>query len=552
MNSINYHLREQAKALTKAGKHKQAADLYRKLLDEAPEDLIGLINLGTYLIQSGDVLQGLSLIEKATVISPKNVNALNTQANALKALKRYQEALDVYDLALQLKPDFASAWANRGNVLRDFTRFDEALQSYNQALVLVPDDVHFLNLRGMLYKNLHRLDEALSDFKRALQIEFNSDVTHFNIANCYVQIDDVNLALQHFSHAIEINPKYAEAYNNRSNLLKSLNRLDAALQDADRAIKIRPNYIEANWNRALIYLLMGDYLNGWNAYEWRWKRSDRNFHQHYQKLPRWVNQQDIAGKNIVLHAEQGFGDTIQFCRYAPIIAGLGANVYLDVPPALRSLLKSLGSNIHVVDSQIKNLKVDLHTPLMSLPWIFKHTLQDIPAPNSYLFASDLDIDMWTKKLGMKTRKRIGISWAGNPSHTNDKRRSIALSKLKPILELDFEFHSLQKDVSEADHDFLTELSASSCMQHDFNSFADTAALMSAMDLVITIDSAVAHLSGALGCPTWLMLPYAPDFRWMLARDDSPWYPSMRLFRQDQVDEWHSVVLKVCKELSSIV
>jgi hypothetical protein len=550
MNNSIVILHQQASAMLKAGKHAQAAGLYRKLLSEQPDDLTSLINLGTYQIQCGETETGLALIEKALKIAPNNTSALNTQANALKALKRYAEALASYDLAIKQQPDFADAWANRGNTLRELAQPDAALQSYNQALALKPEAVNFLNSRALLYKDLQRFDEALLDFKTALRLQPNSASTHFNLANFYVAINSSDLALQHFNHALEINPQYAAAYNNRSNLFKSLNDVDAALQDSKRAIEIQPDYVEAHWNQALLYLLKGDYLKGWDAYEWRWRRSDRSYHQHYQKLKRWTDLKDIAGKNIVLHAEQGFGDTIQFCRYAPIIAELGANVYLDVPPTLRPLLKSLGENIHVLGAQDKLLKVDLHSPLMSMPWIFKHDLHEIPARQSYLFAAETDVNNWSQKLGVKQRKRVGLAWAGNPNHTNDKRRSLALAKLKPILAANDEFHSLQKDMPPADDALLAELANIHCWQHDLKSFADTAALISNMDLVICIDSAVAHLAGALGCPTWLLLPHAPDFRWMLARDDSPWYPSMRIFRQQQADDWDGVVESVVEELKS--
>jgi hypothetical protein len=435
-------------------------------------------------------------------------------------------------------------------VLRELARPDAALQSYNQALALKPDAVNFLNSRALLYRDLQRFDDALLDFKNALRLQPTSASTHFNLANFYVAIDASSMALLHFNHAIEINPQYAAAYNNRSNLFKSMNHVDLALQDTRRAIEIEPDYVEAHWNQSLLYLLKGDYVKGWDAYEWRWRRSDRGFHERYQKLKRWTEVKDIAGKNIVLHSEQGFGDTIQFCRYAPIIAELGANVYLDVPPPLRTLLKSLSTKVHILGVQDKTLKVDLHSPFMSMPWIFKHSLQDIPAPSAYLFATNNDVANWSQKLGVKQRKRVGLAWAGNPNHTNDKRRSIALSKLKLIFALDYEFHSLQKDMPDADQAFFADFANIYCWQQDLKSFADTAALISNMDLVICIDSAVAHLAGALGCPTWLLLPYAPDFRWMLDRDDSPWYPSMRIWRQAQLDDWDGVVHRLVNQLMS--
>lgn len=543
-------LGQQANEKIKAGQYAQAALLYEKVLELDPNDLNSLINLGTFQVQTGSIHQGLQLIEQALISAPDNISALNTRANAFKALKRYQEALETYNQVIQMQPGFADAWANRGNLLREMNQYPEALESYNQALGLKPEEVNFLNQRALLLRELQRCEEAIADLKKALQIKPEYAAAYFNLANLHVNQNQVELALQCFNQALAINPQYADAYNNRSNLFKSLNRLDAALEDCERAIQIKPDYVEAHWNQALLYLLKGDYIKGWEAYEWRWKRSDRQFHERYQPLPRWTGQQDISGKNIVLHAEQGFGDTIQFCRYVPVIAAQGANVYLDVPPPLRRLLSSLDSKVQILGLKTQKIKIDLHTPMMSLPWIFKHDLHDIPSPGAYLAAEQADIKRWSEKLNVKRRKRVGLAWAGNPDHTNDHRRSVALSALKPLFEMDFEFHSIQKDIPEKDRAVLGDLKRK-FHHHDLDDFADTAALIHHLDLVITIDSAVAHLSAALGCPTWIMLPYAPDFRWMLNRSDSLWYPSVRLFRQSSINDWDSLIEQIGRELESM-
>lgn len=544
-------LHQQASQLVKLKNHAQASVIYESILNQSSEDLIALINLGTYRIQSGQLEVGLALIESALKVEPNNLFALGSKAIGLKLQKKYEEALLCYQLAIDVDPSCDDTWVKQGHLLRAMNRAEEALHSYDKALIIKPDSLRVLNFKAVLLKELERFNEALFILKKAIDLNDKFAITWFNLANLHVQLNSIKAALNCFSKAIEINSNYIEAYNNRSNIFKSLNYVDEAQSDCTRAISINPSYVEAQWNLSLLHLLRGDFKQGWELYEWRWKRPDRNIHPRYINEMRWMRDANISDKKIVLHSEQGFGDTIQFCRYAILITKLGGSVYFDVPPQLRRLLKSLGQHVHLLSDQPPSFKFHLHSPMMSLPWLFKTDLDTIPMVGGFLSASARDIADWSSQLGNKQKIRVGLSWAGNPLHSNDHRRSIKLCQLKSILDLDYDFYVLQKDIPSQDMAFLTETKNLKCFNNRINDFADTAALISNLDLVITIDSAVAHLSGALGCPTWIMLPYAPDFRWMLNRDDSPWYKSVQLFRQPSLDNWDALILKVRKALEHL-
>jgi tetratricopeptide (TPR) repeat protein len=471
-------------------------------------------NRGVVLHEMGMPEQALASFDRALALQPGLAEAHSNRGNALKDLKRFEEALSSYDAALALRPAYPEALSNRGVVLNEMKRRIEALESLDRALALRPDYAEALSNRGAVLHAMKRYDEALVSLDRALALR----------------------------------PDHAEAHCNRGAVLCELMRVEEALGCYDRALAARPDMPEAHWNEASLRLLLGDFARGWAEYEWRWKREALAKTVRAFPRPRWSGKDEIEGKTILLHSEQGYGDSIQFCRYAPLVAARGARVLLEVERPLRALMTTLAGVSQVLVKGEPLPQFDLHCPLLSLPLAFGTELSTIPARTPYLHAAQERRDYWRARLGPTRRPRIGLAWSGNPSHHRDTDRSIALRALLPVLRSGATFVSLQKNVRPDDAAELAARRDILDFAGSLDDFSDTAALIAELDLVISVDTSIAHLAGALGKPTWVLLPYLPDWRWLLGRDDSPWYPSLRLFRQDANRRWESVVARVREAL----
>ncbi len=453
--------------------------------------------------------------------TPPLPQALNREAKAhynrgvaLHERRRYDEALAAYERAIALKPDFVEALNNRGNILSELVRLDEALASYDRALALRPDFAESLDNRGVALYDLRRFDEALASHERVLAL----------------------------------NPDNPEALNNRANALHALKRHDEALAGYKRAIVLQPDFAVAHWNDGLARLRLGDFRGGWPQYEWGWKAGYRGMERRFAQ-PRWTGAEPLAGKTLLLHAEQGFGDTIQFARYAPLAAGAGAKVVIEVHSSLAALEFRDASSVVSRGSPLPAF--DLQCPLLSLPLAFGTELDTIPARVPYLSAPEASLARWKPRFPRVEGLRIGLAWSGRTRP--DPGRSMALAQLAPLFELPgIHFVSLQRDVRDSDAAVLRGRPGLLHLGPDLADFADTAAVIAQLDLVITIDTAVAHLAGAMGKPVWILLPYLSDWRWLLERDDSPWYPTARLFRQHEARAWDTVIARVRAALDDFV
>jgi hypothetical protein len=376
-----------------------------------------------------------------------------------------------------------------------------------------PGDAAVLNNRGVTLHKLRRFEQALASYDLALASR----------------------------------PDYTEALVNRGVTLSDLMRFDEALASYDQAIALRPDDADAHFFKSLSSLVTGDFERGWIEYEWRRKAPSARITARQFSKPLWRGEEDIAGRTILLHSEQGFGDTIQFCRYVPLVAARGARVILEVEEPLCELMTSLAGATEVIAKGDPRPDFDWHCPLPSLPLAFKTRLETIPSDVPYLRVPKQALkqapEHWDALLGSGRAPRIGLAWAGNAKHVRDIERSIRLRDLLPLLDIDARFVSLQKEVRDGDAQMLARCNVRR-FGGKFGDFSDTAALISQLDLVISVDTAVAHLAGALGKPVWILLTHAPDWRWLLERDHSPWYPSARLFRQSETREWGSVTKRV--------
>jgi tetratricopeptide (TPR) repeat protein len=410
----------------------------------------------------------------------------------------------------------AEAYYKRGNALKILGRLDAAIASYDQAIELRPDYSYAYCNRGVVQQSLGLAAAALSSYDQAIAAD----------------------------------PTDAMAHYNRALLMQDSSRWDAAIAGYNHAISIDPGYADAQYNRSLALLFSGDFENGWRSYEWRWKNAQRlsigiprDFTQ-----PLWLGEESIVGKRLLLCSEGGLGDTLQFCRYATLSAAQGATVFLEVQPPLLSLLANLEGVSQVLAAGSPLPPFDYQCPLMSLPLAFKTSLDTIPAAAKYLQSDQSAVARWRALLGERSRPRVGLAWSGNPNNAIDHRRSIRLADWMAHLPPEFEYFCLQKDVREADRAALKSSPSIVSFDDHLLDFANTAALCECMDVVIAVDTSIAHLSGALGRPTWILLPFNPDWRWLRDRDDSPWYRSAKLYRQKNPGDWHEVFTRIASDL----
>jgi tetratricopeptide (TPR) repeat protein len=522
-----------------------------------------LASLGAALEQQGLHEEALEAFNKATQISPDDAELWTLVANVLVLLQRPDHAILNYEHALKLAPRYWYAGYNCAVLLLESGRFQEALIRFNLCDLLQPNHAATLNKRGEVLYNLDRFEEALSDSRQAQALARAQalDPTCADLCNdigvtsqrLYRHAEE---ALEWFDRALDLRPDFVRALINKAFTLSEIQRFDEAVMVYRHVKSIDPENAEADWNVALIQLLNGDFEAGWAGREARWKLSSLQSTTNYPKFPQavWLGEENIEGKTILVCADEGLGDTIQFVRYAPMLTALGARVILLPQESLYPLLSGLPG----VSQCLPNLNqgqpaFDIHCPIASLPLVFRTTLDTIPAPTSYLPTPPQDRrQVWEGRLGRHDRLRVGLVWSGDPKHKNDRNRSIPLRTFSSILDADATFVSLQKDPSSADKAILRERTDIVDLTAHLGDFMETAALISCLDLVITVDTSVAHLAGALGRPTWILLPYTPDYRWLLDREDSPWYPTARLFRQAATREWPGVLDRARTELMALI
>jgi tetratricopeptide (TPR) repeat protein len=575
---------DQALAFHRAGLLAEAEQLYRRVLEHRPGSFDCQHLLGVISFQRGNCLEAVRQIDAALKINSRVADAHLNRGNALLKLKRFDEALASYDKAIALKgdrdpallncrgsvlrnlgrldealadldtaialrPNLVEAFNNRANVLKELERPEDALKDYDRAIALQPDNADAFNNRGNLYKQLEQHDQALLDYEKAIALKPDYAEACYNYGTTLFELDRFDPALTQLSRAIELKPDYAEAFYNRGTTLMALPRIDDALADFAKAIALKPDYPEAAWNRGLCNLMAGRWREGWPDYERRWQTNQTPPHWHMYDRPLWTGREDIRGKTLLLHSEQGHGDTIMAVRFVRAVIERGARVVLDAPPALQPLLEQIdGATLTRPGEPAPAF--DLYCPLMSLPRALDVTLETVRADVPYLAAPAEHLEKWRRRLPNTAGLKVGINWAGNPTFRHDRNRSIGLARMLPLLvRSDMRFFALQKDLRDGDGDLLCSHPEIETLGQDIESFADTAAIISLMDLVISSDTSVVHLAGALGKPTWILLPFVPDWRWLLDRHDSPWYPTARLFRQTKLGYWSGVVERVASELS---
>jgi tetratricopeptide (TPR) repeat protein len=541
---------EQAKALHREGRLGEAQRVYAEILAEDHDHFDALHLLGLACHQQGRAVEALRLIGAALNAKSDCPDALSNYGLALAALDRHQEALASFERALALRPDHANAFNNRGLSLVALGRSAEALSSWDAALASDPSHVQALHNRGNALHDCRQHPAALADYDRFLAMEpDNLDVLN-NRGGSLAVLGRLAEALGSYERAIAINPRMPELLINKAHVLAEQHEFDGALAIYAQAAALAGKRAEAMWYASLVRLRRGEFAQGWRDYEWRWQQASWEPQRRDFAAPLWLGKEALAGRTILLHAEQGYGDTIQFARYAGRVAALGATVLLEVQAPLLPLFAGFAGVAQVIARGERLPAFDCHCPLLSLPLAMRTSLDSIPADIPYLQAPAGRVAKWRERLGPRRAPRVGIVWAGSPVHKNDHHRSIALTRLAVLLSVPgVEFISLQTDLNSADAGVLSSEGRVVHLGGKLEDFADTAAVLSQLDLVVSVDTSVAHLAGALGRPVWMLLPFCPDFRWLLGREDSPWYPTARLFRQPRHGDWDSVLGRVCRELA---
>jgi tetratricopeptide (TPR) repeat protein len=539
----------QAVECIQAGRLDEAERLGSRIRKLLPDSHEGVHLIGVVKLQRGHAGAALPLIEAALKINPQASDVWSNRALALAMLGRDDEALASFARSLELRADDPDMFNGRGRLLLKLHRPGEALADFERAEALAPGHFGALTNRGNALGDLGRHEEALAQYEALLADHPAHPALHFNRGHVLARLDRHAEAIAAYDQALASRPDYAAAHLNRGTVLQALNRHAEALASFAQVLALDADNADARHNAALSRLTLGDYRGGFKQYEARLARSGMPARRRLGK-PLWLGEFPPQRKTILLHAEQGLGDTIQLARYVPLLARMGATVVLEVPSELAGLLGRLEGVTAVVARGAPLPAFDLHCPMGSLPLALATQPDSIPAAIPYLTASAERIAQWQPRLASVPQPRVAFVWSGRPSHPNDRNRSLPLARLAPLLQMGHvSFISVQPDVSVENAAVLAGLGGVTALGAELRDFEDTAAVLGLCDLVVTVDTAVAHLAGALGRPTWILLPFAPDWRWMLERTDSAWYPTARLYRQPAAGDWESVIARVRADLA---
>ena len=475
-------------------------------------DIQFLVNKAIKLHVRGKVDKAEEIYKKIINIDPNNIISLNNLGSILNTKENFEKSLNFVNRALEIKPDYDDALNNKGNCLKGLNRFDEAIEYYKKALIIKPDFVGALNNLATSYNSIGRHEEAIPIFKKV----------------------------------IELKPNYYEALYNQGICLYNLNLFDEAKDSYEKAIKVKPDFIEAYYNLSLLQMLQGNYKEGLKNYEWRKKRNKAKKYPQFDNDIEWLGDKDLKNKIIYISKEQGLGDYIQYCRYLLLVKNLGATILLDTPKILKPMIETMNIDCTYLDD-LKKIKFDYHCSIVSLALAFKTTLDTIPSKEPYFFTPKIIKLNWEKKLIGFKRLNIGLKWTGNSSYVDDMNRSTTLKELKPLFDLPYDFHSLEIEYTKEDETLLNNITNLKCHKKDIIGLDNTAGLIENLDLVISVNTSIAHLTGALGKKLWILLP-SPEYRWLLNRQDSPWYPKTKIYRQTKEGDWKTMIDKVKQDL----
>ncbi|MEC8386605.1 MAG: tetratricopeptide repeat protein [Pseudomonadota bacterium] len=497
--------------------------------------------------QTGKLDAALADIDRVIALADLHWDDFVTRGDLLTALGRLDAANAAYARAGALNPSAAKVYLHRANAAAHGDRFDTASNLLDRARLIRPDLVAIYLNRGNVRFARQALDRAATDYRCALILKPDHQDSAYNLANTLVESDAELAALRPFNWAVHGAAPHSRAWVNRGNTLLYLKQYAAAVASYDRAIAATPTMAEAHWRKSLALLTAGEYARAWPLYEWRWRLPNRPTPRRNFTQLVWRGRQPLTGKTLLLTAEQGYGDMIQFCRYLPDLITRAGQVVVEMPPPLIPLVAAMDPALKVIATDAPSPHFDMHCPLMSLPLALTTRLETIPGAGGYLRADLGKIRRWRQRLGAPTGPRVGLVWHTTSPSKNSPRKSVALAELRRHLPAGADYVSLQKEHTAAD---LTAAGGLRLFGDDLHDFSETAALIAEMDLVISIDTSTAHLAGALGKPVWLLLHTPADWRWLDNRQDSPWYAHMRLYRQTRRGDWAPILARVAEDLAA--
>ena len=528
----------------------EARQDYDQVLRMNPKHQNALLNRGNVFLGMEELDLAIDSYSLAIEVDTTFSEALICRANAYSLQKKYE--LVVIDLmqVIQLRPDHKESYYGLANALKDQYYFHDAVSYYQKAIAIDPYYYEALTNLANTLRRLKVFDQAAVYYSQAVQARPHSAEAYSNLGNILHDIKRTDLAIDAYVKALEIDSKDQRALYNLGNIFKELNQLDEALEQFNYVLSMAPDSIETRFAKGMIYLTQGKYKEGFELYELRWQRESLVTKLRKYEQPLWTGQESLENKTILIYIEQGLGDTIQFSRLIPELAKRGAQVLFEVQKPVINLMQQIPGVTKLIPYQDPLPDFDYYCPLLSLPAKLGLELERIPLSQGYLKTQPNYVDKWQKILGTKTKPRIGLVCSGNSMHENDQNRSILLFELIPFLPTEFEYVCLQKEMREVDRQMLQKYPLFKSYGDDLETFDDTAALCELMDIVISVDTSVAHLSGALAKKTYLLIPYCPDWRWMLNREDSPWYDAMKIYRQEYSNQWHTTFVKLANDLKS--
>ncbi len=545
---------ERALACDRAGDLMGAVAACQMVLAQNPDHGPALILCGALACRLGRLEQGVMLLTHATTVVPADVRAWEILGDAQQALMHLAEAEQAFRQAVALFPQSAQLWCKLGIILSGSEREEEAVIAFRRSVAcddgFAPAHYHL----GFSLQHFGQLEAAAEEYMRAITLQPDDARAYLDLGTALAAMGKFNEALAAYVRATELIPDWPEAHTNVGVCLKRLGRFQESIAAHRRAIAADPNHALAHFNLAVMLIMCGEFAEGWAEYHWRWRVSALKLRpERVLPGPEWRGE-DLAGKTLLVYAEQGLGDVLQFCRFIPALARRGIRVVLEVHAPLVRVLSTLSGVAELVAGGDPLPSFDAHVAMMDLPFCLGVGSDFMADSIPYLAPPPDAVEKWQQRLPQGRRLKVGICWAGNPKHIDDKNRSARLADMvRAWGGLDgLQLFSLQKNQPEDSRAIAAMTGTVIDLAPLLDNFADTAAAMMSLDLIISVDTAVVHLAGALGRPVWLLLPYVPDWRWMLERTDTPWYPSMRLFRQPRFADWPDVMDRVAHALTAVI
>ena len=501
-------------------------------------------------LKNSEYAEANRIYSEILAVKPLDIEALFGVGTITQKLKKNDLALSFFSQVIEINNNHEKSFLQRGKIHFLNKNFEDAISDFSSALRINPKNIEAMNSRGITYSQLSNFDPALQDFTGAIQICSSNADLFYNRGLAYWNLGKYTAAICDYTHAIELRPNYYQAFNNRGSAYRELADFEKALEDFKTSTKLKSDFAEGYWNQSLIHLMKEEYGKAWPLYEYRWQSKNFPSEKRDFEEPLWLGEQSIEGKTILVHSEQGFGDTIQFSRYIKLLQNRKCEILMEVEKPLMNLIRGLLPQENIFEKNTPLPSFDFHCPLMSLPLAFGTNLNTIPNAIPYLRPEKHSYLEWQQFLGPKERPRIGIVWKGNPKHVNDDKRSIPIEILITSLCEEFEWFSLQYDITHHEKGIIKSTNKITHFGAAIGDFAKTSAFCECLDAVVCVDTAIAHLAGAIGKEVHLLLPYIADSRWHRDTHKTPWYPTTRIHRQDQTRDWNIVLQNVMIKLQN--